>query len=74
VTKSNENLKCLNISPSYVLWKVLIFSKTANEVLSKTYPGMNKSTEEDVIVQRIVNNFFQIIQSLYTEMKVFNKI
>lgn len=74
MTKSNENLKCLNISPSYVLWKVLIFSKTANEVLSKTYPGMNKSTEEDVIVQRIVNNFFQIIQSLYTEMKVFNKI
>lgn len=61
-----RTLKFFNISPSYVLWKVLIFSNTANEVLSKTYPGMNKTTEEDVIVQRIINNFLQIIQPLYT--------
>ncbi|KAE9540046.1 hypothetical protein AGLY_005298 [Aphis glycines] len=40
-------------NPSYVLWKVLIFSNTANEVLSKTYPRMNKTTEEDVIYNNL---------------------
>jgi len=71
--KVMRTLQIVDMDPSYVLWQVLIFSNTAKEVVSKTYSGMNKTTEDDDVLLRVIKVFRQIVNSLHTEMLSCNK-